>query len=33
VELRFFKWDIRTQAPEAIDQLEPFHTARVTRPI
>jgi hypothetical protein len=33
VELRFFKWDQRSQPPEAIDSLEPFHTARVTRPI
>ena len=31
--LRFFKWDVRTQLPEAIDALEPFHTAELARPI
>ena len=32
VELRFFKWDIKSQPIEAIDRLEPFYTARITRP-
>jgi hypothetical protein len=31
VRLRFFKWDVKTQAPEAIDTLEPFHTAEFER--
>jgi hypothetical protein len=31
--LQFFKWDWKTQAPEAIDTLQPFHTAELTRPI
>jgi hypothetical protein len=26
-----FKWDVRTQSVEAIDTLEPFHTAELTR--
>ena len=30
--LRMFKWDWRTQAVEAIDTLEPFHTAELPRP-
>ena len=30
--LRFFKWDLRTQAVEAIDTLQPFHTAELPRP-
>jgi hypothetical protein len=30
--LRFFKWDAKTQGPEAIDALEPFHTSELTRP-
>jgi hypothetical protein len=30
--LRLFKWDVKTQAVEAIDTLEPFHTAELTRP-
>jgi hypothetical protein len=33
IALRFFKWDIRTQSPEAIDTLEPFHTVELGRPI
>jgi hypothetical protein len=32
VRLRFFKWDLKTQSPEAIDRLEPFHTTEITRP-
>jgi hypothetical protein len=32
VRLRFFKWDVKTQAPEAIDLLEPFHTTEIDRP-
>lgn len=27
--LRQFKWNVKTQAPEAIDSLEPFHTAEL----
>src|SRR6266404_6212639 len=30
--LRLFKWDWKTQAVEAIDALEPFHTAELIRP-
>jgi hypothetical protein len=31
--LRQLKWDEKTQAPEAIDTLEPFHTAELGRPV
>ena len=31
--LRQFKWDVKTQPPEAIDTLEPFHTAELGRPV
>jgi hypothetical protein len=31
--LRLFKWDWKTQAVEAIDTLEPFHTAELMRPV
>lgn len=31
IVLRFFKWDVKTQPPEAIDSLEPFHTAELRR--
>jgi hypothetical protein len=30
--LRLFKWDWKTQGVEAIDNLEPFHTAELIRP-
>jgi hypothetical protein len=30
--LRFFKWDLKTQSPDAIDTLEPFHTTELGRP-
>ena len=33
IRLRFFKWDLKTQAPEAIDSLQPFHTSEVGRPV
>jgi hypothetical protein len=33
IRLRFFKWDVKTQSPEAIDTLEPFHTTELGRPI
>ena len=33
VVLRMFKWDIKTQPVEAIDTLQPFHTAELARPI
>ena len=29
IALQFFKWDVKTQAPEAIDSLEPFHKAEL----
>jgi hypothetical protein len=32
IVLRFFKWDAVTQPPEALDTLEPFHTAELPRP-
>jgi len=32
VVLRFFKWDVKTQPLEAIDSLQPFHTAELARP-
>jgi len=32
VVLRMFKWDVKTQAPEALDTLEPFYTVEVPRP-
>jgi len=31
IVLRMFKWDVRTQSVDAIDTLEPFHTAELTR--
>jgi hypothetical protein len=33
VRLRFFKWDVKTQPPEAIDGLQPFHTTEIGRPM
>jgi len=32
IELRFFKWDVKTQPVDAIDTLQPFHTAELQRP-
>jgi hypothetical protein len=32
IELRMFRWDVKTGPPEAIDSLEPFHTEVLTRP-
>src|SRR5581483_5121825 len=32
IRLRFFKWDVKTQSPDAIDRLEPFHTSEIGRP-
>jgi hypothetical protein len=32
IVLRFFKWDLKTQTPETIDTLEPFHTTELGRP-
>jgi hypothetical protein len=32
IALRFFKWDVKTQSPDAIDTLEPFHSAELGRP-
>ena len=32
IVLHFFKWDVKTQSVEALDTLEPFHTAELTRP-
>ena len=31
IVLRFFKWDVKTQGVEALDALEPFHTAELRR--
>jgi len=31
--LRMFKWNVKTQAVEAIETLEPFHTAELIRPV
>ena len=32
IDLRLFKWNRNSESVEAIDNLEPFHTTRVTRP-
>ena len=32
IVLRFFKWDVNTQPIDAIDTLQPFHTAELRRP-
>ena len=32
IVLRFFTWDVKTQPVEAIDMLQPFHTAELNRP-
>ena len=32
IVLRFYRWDLKTQAVEAIDRLEPFHTTELKRP-
>lgn len=32
ITLRFFKWDVNTESPDALDRLEPFHTAELNRP-
>ena len=32
IVLRFFTWDVKTQPVEAIDALQPFHTAEFGRP-
>jgi hypothetical protein len=31
IVLRLFKWDVKTQLPEAIDTLEPFYTTELRR--
>jgi hypothetical protein len=31
IVLRLFKWDVKSQSPEAMDTLEPFHTAELSR--
>lgn len=31
IVLRLFKWDVKTQSADAIDTLEPFHTAELAR--
>ncbi len=33
IVLRMFRWDINTQPVEAIDTLQPFHTAELARPV
>ncbi len=32
IVVRLFKWDIKTQPVDAIDTLQPFHTAQLSRP-
>jgi hypothetical protein len=32
IVLRFFKWDVKTERPEAIDDLQPFHVSELERP-
>lgn len=32
IEMRFFKWDVKTQPVDAIDSLLPFHTTELQRP-
>ena len=32
IRLRFFRWDRKTETPEAIDSLQPFHTTELSRP-
>jgi len=32
IRLRLFKWDVKTQSPDAIDTLEPFHTTASPAP-
>ena len=32
VTLRMFKWDLKTQPPQALDTLEPFYTVELPRP-
>ena len=32
IVLRMFKWDNRTQKPEELDTLQPFHVAELPRP-
>ena len=29
IVVRLFKWDLKTQSPESIDTLEPFHTVEL----
>lgn len=31
IRLRWFRWDVKTQSPEDIDTLEPFHTTELPR--
>jgi hypothetical protein len=33
INLRFFKWDVKTESADAIDSLQPFHTTELERPI
>jgi hypothetical protein len=33
IVLRMFKWDVKTQGPDAIEALEPFHTAELIKPV
>ena len=30
IVMRFFKWDVKTQSPDAIDTLEPFRVSELT---
>jgi hypothetical protein len=33
IVLRMFKWDVKTQSPDAIESLEPFHTVELAKPV
>ena len=32
IVLKFFKWDRKTESPDSIDNLQPFHTTELGRP-
>ena len=33
ISLRIFKWDVNSDSPDAIDNLQPFHSTELGRPI
>jgi len=33
IQLRFFKWHVDVDSPDAIDNLQPFHSTELARPI